>query len=316
MIEVRKLTKRYGATTAVEDVSFRVEPGRVTGFLGPNGAGKSTTMRIILGLDRPTSGTATVDGRQYRELEAPLRSVGAMLDARSIHPGRTAAAHLRAVAATHRLPRGRVEEVLALTGLTSVAGRRSGTFSLGMGQRLGIATALLGDPGTVLLDEPVNGLDPEGVIWIRSLARRMAAEGRAVLISSHLMTEVAQTVDHLVVLGRGRVLVDAPLTEVLDGAGGSPAVRIASPDLSRLVAALSAEGATVSSSATGSAEVVGLSVERIARIAAEHGVVLMELTTLQRSLEEAYFALTEGTAEYRSGTDRADTARTAEEASR
>ncbi len=299
MIEVSHLTKRHGATTAVDDVSFRVEPGRVTGFLGPNGAGKSTTMRMILGLDRPTSGTATVDGRPYARLESPLQRVGAMLDARSIHPGRTAAAHLRAVADTHRLPRSRVGEVLEITGLASVARRRAGGFSLGMGQRLGIATALLGDPAALLLDEPVNGLDPDGVVWIRSLVRRLAAEGRAVLISSHLMSEVAQSVDHLVVLGAGRVLADAPLEEVLQAAA-VPAVRIRTADLSRLVGPLTAAGATVTAAGPDEAEVVGLDAGAIARIAAQQGAVLTGLTTLDPSLEDAYFALTGGSAQYRS----------------
>jgi ABC-2 type transport system ATP-binding protein len=299
VIEVSHLTKRFGRTTAVDDVSFRLEPGRVTGFLGPNGAGKSTTMRMILGLDRPASGHAWVDGRPYAELAAPLRSVGAMLDSRAVHPGRTARAHLRSIADTHRLGRSRVDEVLELTGLTSVAGRRAGTFSLGMGQRLGIAAALLGDPENVLLDEPVNGLDPEGVIWIRSLARRMAAEGRVVLISSHLMSEVAQTADHLVVLGAGRVLADGPLHEVIDATGGTR-VRVASTDLARLVGPLGAAGGVVTASEPHRADVVGLDAERVARIAADQGVVLSELTTLERSLEDAYFSLTAASTEYRS----------------
>jgi ABC-2 type transport system ATP-binding protein len=299
VIEVTHLTKRYGARSAVDDVSFRVEPGRVTGFLGPNGAGKSTTLRMILGLDRPTSGRATVDGRAYADLAAPIRSVGAMLDGRSIHPGRTASAHLRAIADTHELPRRRVQEVLELTGLREVARRRVGTFSLGMTQRLGIAAALLGDPGTVLLDEPVNGLDPEGVLWIRALTRRMAAEGRAVLISSHLMSEVAQTVDHVLVLGAGRVLADAPLHEVLE-AEARPLVRIRAEELRRLVGPLVAAGGSVSETAPRVADVVGLTAEQVARVAAERGVVLSELASVERSLEDAYFALTAGAVQYRS----------------
>jgi ABC-2 type transport system ATP-binding protein len=299
VIEVSHLTKRFSRTTAVDDVSFRLEPGRVTGFLGPNGAGKSTTMRMILGLDRPTSGHAWVDGHAYAELEAPLRSVGAMLDPRAIHPGRTARAHLRSIADTHRIGRARVDEVLELTGLTAVAGRRAGTFSMGMGQRLGIAAALLGDPENVLLDEPVNGLDPEGVIWIRSLARRMAAEGRVVLISSHLMSEVAQTADHLVVLGAGRLLADGPLHEVISATGG-PTVRIASAELARLVGPLAAAGAVVTGSDEHHADVLGVDADRVARVAADQGVVLSELTTLERALEDAYLALTAESTEYRS----------------
>ena len=299
MIEVTHLTKRYGARAAVDDVSFRIEPGRVTGFLGPNGAGKSTTLRMILGLDRPTSGRATVDGRPYADLDAPLRSVGAMLDGRSIHPGRTATAHLRSIADTHELPRRRVQEVLELTGLTEVARRRVGTFSLGMTQRLGIAGALLGDPGTILLDEPVNGLDPEGVLWIRALTRRMAAEGRAVLISSHLMSEVAQTVDQVLVLGAGKVLADAPLHEVL-AAEAPPLVRLRAEELARLVGPLIAAGGSVSETEPRAADVVGLTAEQVARIAAERGIVLSELTSVERTLEDAYFALTAGVAQYRS----------------
>ncbi|MFD1719974.1 ABC transporter ATP-binding protein [Amnibacterium endophyticum] len=299
MIEVTRLTKRYGATTAVDDVSFRVEPGRVTGFLGPNGAGKSTTLRMVLGLDRPTSGRATVEGRAYADLPAPIRSVGAMLDSRSIHPGRTAAAHLRSISETHGLPRRRVGEVLELTGLAAVARRRVGTFSLGMTQRLGIATALLGDPAAVLLDEPVNGLDPEGVLWIRALARRMAAEGRAVLISSHLMSEVEQTVDHVLVLGAGRVLADSPLQQLLEQEA-PPRVRVRAEDVARLVGPLVAAGASVSEPEPHVAEVTGLTADRVARIAGERDVVLTALAPVERSLEEAYFALTAGAARHRS----------------
>ncbi|GAA4737834.1 ABC transporter ATP-binding protein [Amnibacterium soli] len=299
MIEVSHLTKRYGTRTAVDDVSFRIEPGRVTGFLGPNGAGKSTTLRMILGLDRPTSGRATVDGRAYADLAAPIRSVGAMLDGRTVHPGRTAAAHLRSIADTHELPRTRVQEVLELTGLREVARRRVGTFSLGMTQRLGIAAALLGDPRTILLDEPVNGLDPEGVLWIRALTRRMAAEERAVLISSHLMSEVAQTVDQVLVLGAGRVLADAPLHELLT-AEAAPLVRLRADDLARLVGPLIAAGGSVSETEPRAADVVGLTAEQVARIAADRGVVLSELTAVERSLEDAYFALTADAVQYRS----------------
>lgn len=222
MIQVEALTKRYGTTTAVDGLSFTAHPGTVTGFLGPNGAGKSTTMRMIVGLERPTSGTATVDGRRYADLPAPLHSVGVMLDARSVHPGRTAYRHLLAHARTHGIAAARVREVIEMTGLESVARRRAGTFSLGMGQRLGIATALLGDPQTLILDEPVNGLDPDGVLWVRRLVRDLAAEGRTVLLSSHLMHELALCADRVVIIGKGRLLADAPVQEIVDrSAGGS-----------------------------------------------------------------------------------------------
>lgn len=213
-IEVTGLTKRYGSTTAVDDLSFRVAPGRVTGFLGPNGSGKSTTMRMILGLDSPSTGRALIGGRPYQELTWPLRQVGALLDGRAYHPGRSAGAHLRALAAANAIPRNRVDALLELVGLTAVAGKRTGTFSLGMGQRLGIAAALLGDPGVLLLDEPVNGLDPEGVRWVRDLSRTLAAEGRTVLISSHLISEMSRTADHIVVIGRGRLLADLSMSEL------------------------------------------------------------------------------------------------------
>jgi ABC-2 type transport system ATP-binding protein len=298
MIEVNNLVKRYGAKTAVDGVSFQVQPGRVTGFLGPNGAGKSTTMRMILGLDRPTSGTATIDGRPYASLPSPITSVGAMLDSRSMHPGRTARDHLAAVAATHRLGRRRVREVLETTGLSGVARRRIRTFSLGMGQRLGIATALLGDPAAVLLDEPVNGLDPDGVIWVRRLAREMAAEGRAVLISSHLMTEMEQTADHLVVLGAGRVLADAPIGEVID-ASGARAVHVTADGLDRLEGALLRAGGGVVSLSPDTAEVTGLDAKRIADIAFTEGIVVSQLKPVERSLEQAFFALTGASVEYR-----------------
>jgi len=217
MIEARSLTKQYGDKTAVNDVSFTVQSGKVTGFLGPNGAGKSTTMRMIVGLDRPTSGSVTVDGKPYADYPAPLHEVGVLLDAKAVHTGRSAYNHLRAMAATHGIPTSRVNEVIEMTGLTGVAKKRVGGFSLGMGQRLGIAAALLGDPRVLILDEPVNGLDPEGVLWVRQLVRYLAAEGRTVLLSSHLMSEMAQTADHLIVLGRGRVIADAPIADILAG---------------------------------------------------------------------------------------------------
>ncbi|CAM3303722.1 ABC transporter ATP-binding protein [Occultella aeris] len=221
MIEVASLTKRYGTTTAVDGLTFTARSGTVTGFLGPNGAGKSTTMRVVVGLERPTSGTATVDGRHYADLAAPLHAVGVMLDARSVHPGRTAFRHLLAQAQTHGISRNRVHEVIGMTGLESVAGRRAGTFSLGMGQRLGIAGALLGDPGTLILDEPVNGLDPDGVLWVRRLVRELADEGRTVLLSSHLMHELALCADRVVIIGKGRLLADASVQEIIDGSAGA-----------------------------------------------------------------------------------------------
>ena len=300
MIEVRGLTKRYGQVTALDDVTFQVRPGQVTGFLGPNGAGKSTTMRMIVGLDHPSSGTATIDGRSYAAQSAPLREVGVLLDAKAVHPGRTARNHLRALAATHRIPDSRVDEVIALTGLESVARRRVKGFSLGMGQRLGIAAALLGDPGILILDEPVNGLDPEGVIWVRKLARALAGQGRTVFLSSHLMSEMAQTADHLVVLGRGRVLADAPMRDILAAAGSS--VRVVSPDAARLAAELEGRGADLTrGDAPDTIVATGVEAAEIGRVAASLGIVLHELTPTTTSLEDAYLALTETQVEYRSG---------------
>src|SRR5690606_38196335 len=295
-----RLTKRYGAKTAVDDATFTVRPGIVTGFLGPNGAGKSTTMRMIVGLDRPTSGTVTINGAPYSELPAPLREVGVLLDAKAVHPGRSARGHLRALAATHHIPRSRVDEVIGLTGLDAVAGKRVKGFSLGMGQRLGIAAALLGDPATLILDEPVNGLDPEGVIWVRRLVRHLASEGRTIFLSSHLMSEMAQTADHIIVLGRGRVIADAPVAEIVASASGRGAVRVRTPHVDRLAAAVTAENATVTPDASGLL-VTGLATERIGELAAQHGVVLHELTPLSGSLEDAYLALTQDEVEYPAG---------------
>ncbi|WP_314104351.1 ABC transporter ATP-binding protein [uncultured Frigoribacterium sp.] len=300
MIEASHLTKRHGASLAVDDVSFTVAPGAVTGFLGPNGAGKSTTMRMIVGLDRPTSGTVTVNGKRYADSPAPLQEVGVLLDAGAVHPGRTARDHLRTVARTHGIPERRVDEVIGLAGLESVARRRAGTFSLGMGQRLGIATALLGDPDTLVLDEPVNGLDPEGVIWVRQLCRSLAAEGRAVLLSSHLMSEMAQTADHLVVLGRGRVIADASVADVLAGQGGGR-VAVRTDSAGQLEALLRPLGGTVTHLSADRVEVAGLTAEQIARAAAPAGVLLFELTPTQTSLEDAFFGLTHDSVEYRSG---------------
>ena len=299
MIEARGLTKRYGSKTAVDDVTFTVRPGKVTGFLGPNGAGKSTTMRMVVGLDAPTRGTVTVNGKRYDQHRAPLHEVGALLDAKAVHTGRSAYHHLLAMATTHGIGRARVREVIDMTGLAAVASKRVGGFSLGMGQRLGIASALLGDPHTLLLDEPVNGLDPEGVLWVRNLVRHLAAEGRTVFLSSHLMSEMALTADHLVVVGRGRVVADAPVAEII-GRSGTTTVRVRSPQAARLAEALSRGGATVTSLDSLSLEVLGAGAEHIGEVAAASGVVLHELTPLSRSLEEAYLALTADEVEYHS----------------
>jgi ABC-2 type transport system ATP-binding protein len=298
MIDVQNLTKRYGEKTAVDDLSFTVRPGVVTGFLGPNGAGKSTTMRMVVGLDRPTSGTALVNGRRYAEHRAPLREVGALLEARALHPGRTARAHLTSLAATAGLPRSRVDEVLELAGLTAVADQRVGGFSLGMGQRLGVATALLGDPATVVLDEPVNGLDPDGVLWIRTLTRRLAAEGRTVFLSSHLMSEMAQTAEHLIVVGRGRLLSDTSTADFIQHAGGE-SVRVRSPRAGELTGLLTADGVSVSSEESGVLDVRGLDAAAIGERALTAGIALHELTVVRPSLEDAFMTLTRDEREYR-----------------
>lgn len=297
MIVAEGLTKRYGDKTAVDGIDFAVQPGKVTGFLGPNGAGKSTTMRMIVGLDRPTAGRVTLDGREYRSMRSPLTEVGILLDAKAVHTGRSARSHLRAMAATHGIPRSRVDEVIEITGLQSVAGKRAGGFSLGMGQRLGIAAALLGDPRTLILDEPVNGLDPEGVRWVRQFVRAQAAEGRTVLLSSHLMSEMAQTADHVIVLGRGRVLADASIDEIVR-AWTRATVLVRSPRAAELANALAAADVTVSSGADGVLEVTGLTAAAIGDTAAHAGIPLHELTPRSGSLEDAYLALTEGAVEY------------------
>jgi ABC-2 type transport system ATP-binding protein len=302
MIEVSTLTKRYGDTVAVDALSFTVPSGQVTGFLGPNGAGKSTTMRVIMGLDRATSGSATIDGRSYADLGAPLRHVGALLEARATHPGRSARAHLLALAQTHGLPRRRVDEVIDLVGLTSVAGRRAGGFSLGMGQRLGLAVALLGDPSTIILDEPVNGLDPDGVIWIRTLLRSLAREGRTVLVSSHLMAEMALTADHLIIVGRGRLLADTSVDELIATATNRP-VAVTSPDAAALAEHLRRQGDTVTGAATDRLDVHGIGADEVGDTAARHGLRLHELHTDAASLEEVYLALTNDSREYGTGTD-------------
>lgn len=298
MIVADNLTKRYGDKTAVDGVSFTVAPGRVTGFLGPNGAGKSTTMRMIVGLDRPTAGRVTVGGQDYRQLRSPLTEVGVLLDAKAVHTGRSARDHLRAMAATHGIGRQRVDEVIELTGIGSVAGKRAGGFSLGMGQRLGIAAALLGDPHTLILDEPVNGLDPEGVRWVRQFVRHLAAEGRTVLLSSHLMSEMSQTADHVIVLGRGRVLADAPLPELVR-TWTTTTLLVRSPRLSELVAALEIPDATVSAVEPGAAQITGITPQSVGDIAAARGIPLYELSPRVGSLEDAYLALTDDAVEYK-----------------
>jgi len=299
MIEATGLTKRYGDKTAVNDVTFTVQPGKVTGFLGPNGAGKSTTMRMIVGLDRPTSGSVTVNGRPYKDHTAPLREVGALLDAKAIHTGRSAFNHLLAMGATHSIGASRVREVIALTGLESVANKRVGGFSLGMGQRLGIAAALLGDPATLIFDEPVNGLDPEGVRWVRQLVRGLAAEGRTVLLSSHLMSEMAQTADHIIVLGRGRVLADAPVDEMVN-ASTRTVVRVRTPFADEFSSLF---GSSVSFTRVDAdlLEVEGATSAEIGDAAARAGLALHELTPVVGSLEEAYLRLTDDDVEYRTG---------------
>lgn len=300
MIEARQLTKRYGEKLAVDRLEFTVNPGAVTGFLGPNGAGKSTTMRMIVGLDAPTSGTVTVAGRRYAQHSAPLQEVGALLEAKSIHPGRTAFNHLMALAYTHGIPKRRVHEVIELTGLQSVARKRSGAFSLGMGQRLGIAAALLGDPATVMLDEPVNGLDPEGVLWIRNLLTQLAAEGRTVFVSSHLMSEMALVAQHLIIVGRGRLLADTTVQDLISEVGGDT-VAVATADPTRLREVLNGPGVQITGR-PGSEQlsVTGLSARQIGTTAAEHRIALFELTQRQVSLEEAFMNLTRDSVEYHS----------------
>ncbi|MFD5665677.1 ABC transporter ATP-binding protein [Streptomyces anthocyanicus] len=296
-IDVRDLTKDYGTRRAVDDLSFTVRPGRVTGFLGPNGAGKSTTMRLVLGLDRPTAGTATVGGRPYTALDEPLRLVGALLDADCAHGSRTARDHLRVLAASNRLPARRVDEVMEQTGIAAVARRRVRTYSLGMRQRLGIAAALLGDPEVVMLDEPSNGLDPEGIVWIRGLLRGLAAEGRTVLVSSHLMNETASFVDHLVVLGRGRLLADTPMRDFID-ARVQPRVRIRTSDATALKATLARHGHDAVEHDDGYWTVRHARVEDVGRILSGAGVPVLELASAEGTLEQAYLDLTAAETEF------------------
>jgi len=298
MIEVNELTKRYGDKTAVDSLSFTVRPGTVTGFLGPNGAGKSTTMRLILGLDRPTSGTATINGRSYAGHVAPLRQAGALLDAKAVHTGRSAYHHLLAMAATTGIPRSRVEEVIDIVGLHEVARKRAGGFSLGMGQRLGIASALLADPEVLILDEPVNGLDPEGILWIRRLMQDLAARGRTVFVSSHLMSEMALTAEHLVVVGRGRLIADVSMSDFIDQTAKST-VLVRSPRAAELHGLIAGPGVTVIGVERGAFEVSGLSTHQIGDRAAAAGIAVHELTPRRPSLEEAFMELTRDAVEYK-----------------
>jgi ABC-2 type transport system ATP-binding protein len=297
MIVARDLTKRYGSTVAVSDLSFEIRPGVVTGFLGPNGAGKSTTMRMIIGLDRPSAGSVRINGQSYEELRRPLHQVGAVLETGALHGGRSAYHHLLSLAQSNGIGKRRVDDVLDLVGLQDAAGRRAGTFSLGMRQRLGLAAALLGDPPVLLCDEPVNGLDPEGILWIRTLLRRLAAEGRTVFVSSHLMSEMAQTADRLIVLARGRLIADATTAEVIAGAAMT-SVRVRTPKPGELRAALVAAGAHVSGTSDGLL-VTGADAPDVGELAWRHGIPLHHLSTEQASLEEAFMELTRGDVEFR-----------------
>jgi ABC-2 type transport system ATP-binding protein len=298
VIEATGLAKVYGEKRAVDGLTFTVKPGVVTGFLGPNGSGKSTTMRLILGLDAPTAGDVTVNGKHYRDHAAPLHEVGALLEARSVHTGRSAFNHLLALAQTHGISKKRVDELIDLVGLHDVAKKRAGQFSLGMGQRLGIATALLGDPSTVMLDEPANGLDPEGILWMRNMLKQLAAEGRTVFVSSHLMSEMALTADHLIVIGRGRLIADTDVTAFIQGASKN-VVRVRSPQATELRDLIVSHDVTVREVEPGLIEVSGLNAEQIGDAAADHGVRLHELTPVQASLEEAFMELTRDDQEYR-----------------
>ena len=297
MIEVRGLTKRYGDKVAVSDLSFGIEPGKVTGFLGPNGAGKTTTMRLILGLDYADAGTVTVDGKQYHDLAYPMREVGALLDAKAVHGGRSAYNHLLCLAQTNNLPTSRVGEVLELVGLSDVARKRSKGFSLGMSQRLGIAATMLGDPHVLMFDEPVNGLDPEGILWIRNLMKALAGEGRTVFVSSHLMSEMENTADHLIVIGRGKLIADCTMAEFIARSSGA-AVRVRTPSPDQLLLAVAAKGGTAAVDSDGSLLVRGMAADMVGDIAFEQGIRLHELTLLRASLEEAYMEVTADAVEY------------------
>jgi len=301
MIEVRGLTKRYGEKVAVNDLTFGVEPGKVTGFLGPNGAGKTTTMRLIPGLDYPDAGTVSVDGQRYSGLANPMREVGALLDAKAVHGGRSAYNHLLCLAQTNNLPTSRVGEVLDLVGLSDVARKRSKGFSLGMSQRLGIAAALLGDPDVLMFDEPVNGLDPEGIRWIRLLMRSLAAEGRTVFVSSHLMSEMENTADHLIVIGRGKLIADCPIAE-FTGDGTAQAATVKTPDDQRLAAVVTGAGGRLERGEAGELTARGLTAEQVGQLALDHGILLHYLAPVRVSLEEAFMELTADSVEYQAKT--------------
>ncbi|MFD4457355.1 ATP-binding cassette domain-containing protein [Nocardia sp. NPDC058480] len=297
MIELKGLTKQFGQTVAVQDLTFTVQPGLVTGFLGPNGAGKSTTMRMILGLDKPTAGSALIDGKHYQELERPLTQVGALLDAKWVHPNRSARAHLEWLAASNDIPKSRVEEVLRLVGLSEVASKNAGGFSLGMSQRLGLAGALLGDPKVLLFDEPVNGLDPEGILWIRRFMQRLAAEGRTVLVSSHLLSEMSQTAEQLIVIGRGQLMFDGSTQEFIDRAS-EQSVRVRSPQLDQLRSLLTSHGMTVKEDGDAALIVAGVTSDEVGKVAGTNNVTLYELAPQSASLEEAFMRMTGGAVEY------------------
>jgi len=302
MIEVEELTKRFGPVTAVDGISFKVEPGRVTGFLGPNGAGKSTTMRMILGLDRPTSGAARVNGKPFRQASSPLTELGAMLEGKAVDKGRSARNHLRSIGATIGVGRRRVDEVLEMVGLADVAGKPAGGFSLGMGQRLGIATALLGDPQVVMLDEPVNGLDPDGILWIRGLLKSLAAQGRTVFVSSHLMSEVEMTADHLIVIGRGHILADLSMEGFIQQSSQHRVI-VESPDASRLAQLLVSSEVTMSTDDTGRLHLEGIQAREVGEIAAAHQIVLHQLVDMAPSLEEVFMELTSDSVVFHGSTD-------------
>ena len=300
MIEARGLTKRYGGRTAVDELSFVVRPGVVTGFLGPNGAGKSTTMRLLLGLDRPNNGESFINGKAYADYPAPLREVGALLEARAVHTGRSARSHLLAMAATNGIPKRRVDEMLGMVGLDDVGRKRAGAFSLGMGQRLGIASALLGDPETLLLDEPVNGLDPEGILWIRNLLKSLAAEGRTVFVSSHLMSEMAVTASEIIVVGRGRLIASGSVETVINEASAG-AVRVRTHEVDRFAALLAGDGRHIERPVPGTLHVAGMDSEAIGLVAAREGVPLIKLTPQQATLEEAFMEITRDSVEFHGG---------------
>ncbi|MCL2784018.1 MAG: ATP-binding cassette domain-containing protein [Propionibacteriaceae bacterium] len=300
MIDVAGMTKKFGSKLAVDDLSFTVRSGMVTGFLGPNGAGKSTTMRLVLGLDTPTRGQARVNGRTYTKTKAPMTEVGALLEAKSVHPGRTARNHLRALAATHGISKKRVDDMIELVGLSDVAGKKAGEFSLGMSQRLGLAAALLGDPETLILDEPINGLDPEGVAWVRNLVKYLASEGRTIFISSHLMSEMAMVADHIIIIGMGRLIVDSEMSDLVMQASGL-VTKVRSPNAAAIIQAVNRSGRSATDEGDSTISIRGLTAQAIGEEAAKRGWVLHELTPIQRSLEEIYMEMTDSAVEFVTG---------------